>query len=584
MSQDFIVNTIKHLPLLEKLPPEQLQALAEGFRVLQFQPNDVIYGQGQPARGLYYLVSGRGYLMQRQADGREVVVGEMGANQFIGEPALFKELMENTSLRVVEQATVLFLSRERLQAILAQHPEIQANLNSPHVKFPEPRSKALFEGQRPNEVVLLMQRRHPWVIVRQSFLPIMLIPILLVAIMAAWGNATMFLLLAALVIPAFWIFYNYREWTDDLIIITDERVIRIENNLITFRSNISEMPIHSVHEVNVILPPADLFARIFGYGIIEIKNAGGAGNVRLRFVKEPEVVQKVIFKDKEDYQRRTRQQNRGAIRSEIDKFLEPDKQPDNNPPAPTGPDDKPAEHVSWLSTRFKNASGDMVYRKHLSVWFTHIFWPAVIVMGGFLLLSLGMTNLFSGAARIVELIAGFFVTLVGGIWFYWADWDWRHDLYMVGDSTIRLIHRRPLWLQNINDQILLTQVDNVISDKRGIMDTLLDRGDVYIALVGDEKGGGKVFKNVYQPDEVQEEVSRRRAGAIQREKDAEIHRQHQVIAEYLDVYHERVREGQNNQPVQPQQPAPPSNNRQEPPPAPPIRGGSRPPRIPRTRN
>ncbi|MBZ0287763.1 MAG: hypothetical protein K8I30_09130, partial [Anaerolineae bacterium] len=198
---------------------------------------------------------------------------------------------------------------------------------------------------------------------------------------------------------------------------------------------------------------------------------------------------------------------------------------------------------------------------------------------GLMLMILSLFSVTLEGLGPLQFILGFFVVLVGGIWAYWADWDWRKDMYIIGEKSVRLIHKRPLWLQDTTDQILLTQIDNVISNRSGILNTLLDRGNVQIFLLGDDKKNAKVFQTVYQPAAVQDEISNRRARVIDQAKKDEVQNQHRAIAEYLDVYHERVSAANRLTTPVPQPPP-------TPPPAQPsaARDGTRPPRIPRVRN
>lgn len=171
--------------------------------------------------------------------------------------------------------------------------------------------------------------------------------------------------------------------------------------------------------------------------------------------------------------------------------------------------------------------------------------------------------------------------VVGGVWFYLADWDWRNDYYIVGSNTISIIRQRPLWLRDEKDEMLITQIDNVISKKIGIVDSLLNRGDVRIMLVGDDRGGGRVFRHVYGPEQIQAEISQRRAEALERARNREAEQQQQTIAEYLAAYDARTRGEQPTAPAQPPQPTMPA---QPPTTLPGIQsGGTRPPGIPRAR-
>ncbi|MCA9911412.1 MAG: hypothetical protein KC519_22315 [Anaerolineae bacterium] len=191
-----------------------------------------------------------------------------------------------------------------------------------------------------------------------------------------------------------------------------------------------------------------------------------------------------------------------------------------------------------------------------------------------------MPALQSSAA--VGLIVAGIMFIFGLVWFYLADWDWRHDMLVIGHDTITIIHKRPLWLQNETEQIRLYQVDNVVSEVNGVLDHLLKRGNIRISLVGSDIADAKRFNTVGDPQKVQGEISRRLA---------ELHDQgasggisSQAIAEYLAAYHQRVTgAAASSAPDN----APYSAPAYTPPPAdvppPQVRDGSRPPNIPRRR-
>src|SRR5690606_18960090 len=210
-------------------------------------------------------------------------------------------------------------------------PHLGLNLVSQYMPQLE-MARPLFKGQRPGEKVLLIQLRHPWSFLRISMVPLVMGLIIVMIGLIFFGGSWISLVMLALGlgIPAVWGIYMYVEWRDDAIIITDQRVIRVENILWKFESNVSEVPLSSVHEVNVNIPAGDVFARTFKYGTVEIKTAGTSGNMRLDFIPEPDRIQKLLLSDKENYQRSEKIRHRDAIREEIDRFLEP-KPADNKP-------------------------------------------------------------------------------------------------------------------------------------------------------------------------------------------------------------------------------------------------------------
>src|SRR5690606_12774060 len=144
-----------------------------------------------------------------------------------------------------------------------------------------------------------------------------------------------------------------------------------------------------------------------------------------------------------------------------------------------------------------------------------------------------------------------------------------------------------LWLQDEVDQIRLDKVDSVVSSVKGVMNNLLDRGDVLISLLGDDIP--KKMSSVPNPKSVQAEISRRLTNRRMEERKTYVEGQREAIAEYLAAYHEKVSGAQpraqsldgntiaRDASVLPQQTLP-----QAPPPQP-LRDGARPTRIPRTR-
>ena len=48
-------------------------------------PGEVIFREGQPSDTVAYLLTGRVEVLKRTTDGDEVVLGEVGAGEFVGE-------------------------------------------------------------------------------------------------------------------------------------------------------------------------------------------------------------------------------------------------------------------------------------------------------------------------------------------------------------------------------------------------------------------------------------------------------------------------------------------------------------------
>ncbi|MBI5668781.1 MAG: cyclic nucleotide-binding domain-containing protein [Chloroflexi bacterium] len=587
MTDRFVLSHIRRLPVFERLTPEQLALVATIVQALRYEPGEVIIREGQRNEGLLLFVSGRAALTQTAPGGREVTVGTVSANEYLNESSLFAETVATASLRVLETAIVLFVPRQPLAALIAQHPDIHSALQLARAHFSADPSQKVFKTQRENEKVLAVFRAHWWSFAGKLWIPFFIAIILFVlsALAGAVPVLSAFLFLLGLVVPGALALYLFAEWRNDKVIITDQRVTRIRRTIHNWATNISEIPIAAVREVNVSIPPTDPFARLFDYGNLIVKTSGDTLNLVLDHVPNPKAVQNIIFTHRDRYQENAARQNREAMRQELEVFLgRTPAKPADSPVMPVPP--VTAARVGFLQMRFVNEKGDIVYRKHYLIWLWHITLPVLVILGGIVLFAVSafqVVGAASGGLGLAGFALAFLVTLAGAGALYLADWDWRNDMYILGNQTISLIHRRPLWLQDRNDQILLSQVDNVISEMRGFLHTLVQMGDVKLLLMGTEVENAKVFKNVHRPQQIQQEIAERRRRAQTEQSEAEARRQRQAILDYLAIYHDSLKDAAQDANVAGQSAEPPPVPPQPPAQPPQVFDRTRPPGIPRIR-
>lgn len=598
MPDRFVLSNIRRLPLLSRLAPHQLDVFASVTQVLRYEPGETIFQQGEVPPGLFLFISGNGVLTQRGVDGVERIFGQMNSGEYTPDAALFNETPSLMNLRVTQTAIVLFLARQQMLGILAHYPDIQASLQAARTAAAaaprQPDRDEAFESQRPNENVLIQTRKHPYAFIGKALTLIFLT-------LAVWIGGAYF----GSVVPQFpWVLialpitllfivlgvFYYLEWHNDLLVITDRRVVNVHRNILNFSTQINEIPLDGIHEVNVSLPPlSDFGGRLVGYGTIIIKTSGDANNIHLTEMPDPKAIQEAVFTHKAKYQEKRAQESRdaqrSAIRGELARVI---GGPPTTQPAPG--QTRPAGQTAPLppgvilrpgpfALKFTDQDGNTVYRKHHVVWFGNVFLPTLVIGSGLVLLLLGIGGPL-----------GLAVVAIGAFWFYLADWDWRNDLYIVGDETVTIIHRRPLFLQDQKDRILLAQVDNVVSNTQGFINSLMQIGEVKLMLSGADEKNAKRFTYIYQPKAVQQEIARRQDIFRDKKKQEEAQRQRQAIVEYLSVYHESV--GQPPNAYAPNAPAgtptaytapivQPVDDYSEQPPR--VRDRSRPPGVPRAR-
>jgi membrane protein YdbS with pleckstrin-like domain len=326
------------------------------------------------------------------------------------------------------------------------------------------------------EQVLAQRTKHWWLIVR---------PVLLACIAAGlawWGSGWVndafwqtVTAAAAVFLPGLVAVLVIARWRNNRIYITTLRVIQVQVGLFNIGRQMQTVFIDDIHQITLQIPGP--LASLLGYGTLALVTVGAGGNLHLTELAQPSAVQQLIF----------------AQRGESVKL---DTAPSNFTLNP-------------LRTQFQNAAGEMVYRAHWLFWWRNAFIPLVIMLAGAAALALAV--LYDGEWRTILIGVTAAMAFVGALWLYYVDWDWRNDLYMVGDEAVTIIQRKPLWMQDSVEKLALEDIDSVNTEQNGLFDSLFNIGDVLLSLAGASRRELKRFDGVFNPRGIQEEITRRQA-------------------------------------------------------------------------
>ena len=102
-----------------------IMTTGESFR---FQRGDVIWQRGEPANHVVVVCTGTLKLSQPGEEGREVIVDLIHRGQMIGEEAALPATSYPTTLSALAPGKAMKLSREKLQNLLRQEPELGMTL------------------------------------------------------------------------------------------------------------------------------------------------------------------------------------------------------------------------------------------------------------------------------------------------------------------------------------------------------------------------------------------------------------------------------------------------------------------------
>ena len=531
MQNDFRLESI---PFFSSLNPTQLERVRATLATEHYRAGEDIFVQGAPADGMVMLISGQAVLFRTDADGSQTPLATISANQSLNQEALFAEALQSATMRAAQPVTLLKLTRLAFSQLLVEHPDLRLAFGLADAGETEPPINPRFAEQREDEEILIQTHRHWWSFLRTAWLPLFLMPAMWVgAFIAEIQMLSLGLLALSLILPGLALVYFYLEWRNDSVIVTDQRIIRINRTILAMYRQITQVGLESVQEINFDIPAYDPFARLFRYGTVIVKTAGAQGNLDLDFMPRPEQFQKLIIEDRQYFEQRQAQRHHKMVRAEMQSWIDGDASEADELFASASSDEPPTPvrgTNGYLSNRIKMSNGDIVYRKHASVWAQHTAIPLAIILVSLTVLLLTFT-VVSADLRIVTFPVGMVGLLVGCLGYYWMDWDWRNDLYIISDDTITLVHKRPFFLQNLRDQILVERIDNVESISSGFFAAMMNYGDVRMSLVGADEP--KMFHRVSKPQQVQQEISRRQHNKAQRRARYDAMQQRQILGEYL---------------------------------------------------
>jgi CRP-like cAMP-binding protein len=118
-----IASFLATVPLLEGIPEPELEDLA-GLLLQRTRPvGEVLWRQGDEARGMELVVDGRVSISLRLPGDRDVELTSVGPGEVLGEIPLLDGGEHSATARVAEPATLLSLSRADFVALVARrHP------------------------------------------------------------------------------------------------------------------------------------------------------------------------------------------------------------------------------------------------------------------------------------------------------------------------------------------------------------------------------------------------------------------------------------------------------------------------------
>jgi CRP-like cAMP-binding protein len=117
-------QTLARVPIFSGLTESELAFLSQRAGVRRYSAGEIVFSEGGPCSGLYVVESGHVRIFKSSPGGREQVLSIDGPGSSVAELPVFDGGNYPASVVAVEDATLLFISKQDFQALCLAHPQV----------------------------------------------------------------------------------------------------------------------------------------------------------------------------------------------------------------------------------------------------------------------------------------------------------------------------------------------------------------------------------------------------------------------------------------------------------------------------
>ena len=160
----------------------------------------------------------------------------------------------------------------------------------------------VFDDKRQNEKVLIILKRHPIVLLKGFFYACLMIVIIIAVFIILKASLISFIVLIfGILAIAVIIGYNLFNWYNDLYVLTNQRLIDVDQSGLFTRTT-SETQLDQIQEIKVEVK--GFLESLLGFGKVIIQTAGPKENIVLEVVPNPHGMENMINKAFYEYRQK----------------------------------------------------------------------------------------------------------------------------------------------------------------------------------------------------------------------------------------------------------------------------------------
>jgi CRP/FNR family transcriptional regulator len=112
------------VPIFSGLTEQELAFLVQRAVPRHYGSGELVFGEGEPCLGLYVVESGHVRIFKSSVGGREHVLSIDGPGSSVAELPVFDGGNYPASVAAIDEATLLFISKQDFQSLCLAHPQV----------------------------------------------------------------------------------------------------------------------------------------------------------------------------------------------------------------------------------------------------------------------------------------------------------------------------------------------------------------------------------------------------------------------------------------------------------------------------
>jgi CRP-like cAMP-binding protein len=121
------IELLKSIPYFEGLSPVELESISRSIFERKVERGEIVLYEAEPARALYFVVSGAIKVFKTSAEGKEQILNIIRPGESFNDVPVFDDGLNPASAQAMGQVILYELSKSELKTLIQNYPQIAAN-------------------------------------------------------------------------------------------------------------------------------------------------------------------------------------------------------------------------------------------------------------------------------------------------------------------------------------------------------------------------------------------------------------------------------------------------------------------------